>query len=205
MLFRIPRYRMVQAPCPSPSLPRCAAHDPLRSYQAFHPADLLYKPPHHAGARRVHLPVGIQAGNILVRENQMVRTYLGRYRDANRFCLADQAYGLLCAHMAYMVMYAGGFCQQYVPSDMDCFRLVGYSFQAVLLSELAFSHASPLTSESSSQCAMTGMPSAFAWFMASFIICAFCTPTPSSVNPIAPALQGLKIRQFAAQLVFVMA
>ncbi|MNC07245.1 hypothetical protein D3C75_547870 [compost metagenome] len=47
--------------------------------------------------------------------------------------------------------------------------------------------AQPSTSELSSQWAITGISSPAAIFIASFIIWALCTPTPSSVKPIAPA------------------
>ncbi|MMZ62083.1 hypothetical protein D1872_242690 [compost metagenome] len=63
----------------------------------------------------------------------------------------------------------------------------GIPFRPCRLANSPSATGAPSTSELSSQCAMTGMFSDAASFMASFIICALCTPTPSSVKPIAPA------------------
>ncbi|MNI70471.1 hypothetical protein D3C73_1262870 [compost metagenome] len=94
--------------------------------------------------RRVHFPVCIKSGNILLRQNQVMRTNLCSYVNSDFLSLADQADRLLCAYMTYMVVNPSCLSQQNVTSYMNRFGLVRNSFETVAFGKFAFCYRGAL-------------------------------------------------------------
>ncbi|MNI71956.1 hypothetical protein D3C73_1278680 [compost metagenome] len=93
---------------------------------------------------RVHFPVCIKPRNILLRQNQVMRTNLGSYVDSDFLSLANQTDRLLCTYMTYVIVNSGCLSQQNIPTNMNRFRLIWNSFETMAFSKFTFCYRSTL-------------------------------------------------------------
>ncbi|MOA20043.1 hypothetical protein D3C78_1404600 [compost metagenome] len=88
--------------------------------------------------RRVHFPVCVKSRNILLRQNQVMRTNLCSYVNSDFLSLTNQADRLLCTDMAYMVVNPGCLSQQNIAAYMNRFGLIRNPFETMTFGKFAF-------------------------------------------------------------------